>query len=450
MDALKAVGLNPLPVLAKQTEPKKNLSYSTVSPFKNQSFSNPSTSNCGLSASRTVSGGLVLLSSFLSSGLATALTLDEALQQPLSSSSSISDFDVSGILDSAIRFAAENPIIAGGGAAVVAVPLVVAQLLGKAKPWGVESAKVAYAKLGDDASAQLLDIRSTAEIKQSGSPDIRGLKKKAVAVVYNGDDKPGFLKKLSLKLKEPQNTTLFILDKFDGNSEIVAELVTSNGFKAAYAIKDGAEGSRGWVNSSLPWKLPTTTLDLSSFTDAIGDAFGEASDGVPLALGVAAAAAGLGLLAFAEAETILQVLGSAALVQFVSKKLLFAEDRKQTIKQFEELLNTKVAPKELVDDIQQIGKAILPPLPVNNKGLPAPAEETTTPPPSEQPAVLKPEPTTEATGAPPEVEATPEVVNSVPKPEVKEESLPKLARPLSPYANYPDYKPPSSPTPSPP
>lgn len=68
-------------------------------------------------------------------------------------------------------------------------------------------------------------------------------------------------------------------------------------------------------------------------------------------------------------------------MQFVSKKLLFAEvvtllphdlslntqtslivgffsflsqDRKVTIKQFEELLNTKVAPKELVDDIQVI------------------------------------------------------------------------------------------------
>ena len=35
--------------------------------------------------------------------------------------------------------------------------------------------------------------------------------------------------------------------RFDGNSELVAELVTVNGFKAAYAIKDGAEGPRGWV-----------------------------------------------------------------------------------------------------------------------------------------------------------------------------------------------------------
>ncbi|KAI3444434.1 hypothetical protein Pfo_001099 [Paulownia fortunei] len=427
MEALKAVGLTPLSVLAKRTEPKKNLSLATISPLRINLFP--------ISAIQI--GGLVLLSSFLKSELAKALTYDETLQQSISSSST-SDFDVGGVLDSFSSFAAENPIIIGCGAAVLGVPLVVSQLISKPKPWGVESAKAAYAKLGDDANAQLLDIRAPAEIKQVGSPDIRGLKKKPVAVVYKGEDKPGFLNKLSLKLKEPENTTLFILDKFDGNSELVAELVTANGFKAAYAIKDGAEGSRGWMNSGLPWILPKNalSLDLSNLTDAIGDAFGEASDAVPLTLGVAAAA-GLGLLAFTEVETILQILGSAALVQFASKKLLFAEDRKQTIQQIEELLNTKVAPKELVDDIQQIGKALLP-SPVTSKALPAPAEET-------------PAPVIAVNSVPPKVEADPEPtpeVNSVPKAEVQEESLPGLPRPLSPYPNYPDYKPPSSPIPS--
>lgn len=36
-------------------------------------------------------------------------------------------------------------------------------------------------------------------------------------------------------------------DRYDGSSELVAELVTVNGFKAAFAIKDGAEGPRGWT-----------------------------------------------------------------------------------------------------------------------------------------------------------------------------------------------------------
>ncbi|KAK6141078.1 hypothetical protein DH2020_025190 [Rehmannia glutinosa] len=407
MKAINTIGLTPLSVLAKTTEPRKNFSLQpTISQSKNQTFPNFD----GLfSVSRSFQGGLVLLSSVLNPQISKALTYEEALQQSVTSNS---DIDFSGVLENVINFAAENPVIIGGGLAVVAAPLVVSRLLlgNKSKPWGV-----------------LLDIRSTVDIKQVGAPDIGGLKKKAVAIVYKGEDKPGFLNKLSLKFKEPENTTLFILDKFDGNSELVAELVTANGFKAAYAIKDGAEGSRGWKNSGLPWILPkkASSLNLSNLTDA----FGEASDFVPLTLGVAAAV-GLGLLTFTEVETILQVLGSAALVQFVSKKLLFAEDRKQTIQQIEEVLNTKIAAKELVGDIKQIGKAFLPPI-VTSKTLSAPADVT--PPPSDS-AVQKSESIPEVNNVPPKVEAAPKV-NSVPKAEVQKESLSTLSRPLSPYPN---------------
>ncbi|GFP95121.1 rhodanese-like domain-containing protein 4 chloroplastic [Phtheirospermum japonicum] len=370
-----------------------------------------------------------------------ALTYDEALQQSVNTApSSAPDIDLNGFFENAIGFAAENPVVVGGGLAVLAVPVVVSNLLGgKPKAWGVESAKNAYARLGGDENAELVDIRSTVDIKQVGRPEIKGLKKKALGIVYKGEDKGGFLDKLTLKFKEPENTTLFILDKFDGNSELVAELVTANGFKAAYAIKDGAEGPRGWKNSGLPWIPPKKgfSLDLSNLTDA----FGEASDAVPLTLGIAAAG-GLVLLAFTEVETILQVLGSAALVQFVSKKLLFAEDRQQTIQQFEEILDTKVAAKEFVGDIQQIGKAFLPTI-VTSKTLPAPVEEKVNPAPTDS-SVQKSEPVNEVKAAP---ESTPEV-NSVPKAEVQKESLPGVSRPLSPYPNYPDYKPPSSPIPS--
>ncbi|KAF2324866.1 hypothetical protein GH714_020858 [Hevea brasiliensis] len=106
--------------------------------------------------SRTFHGGLVALSSVLSTGLAKALTYKEALQQ--STSTPASDFDASGVLDNVISFATENPTVIGGGAAILAVPLVLSQILKKPKPWGVESARKAYAVLGDDANAQLLDI----------------------------------------------------------------------------------------------------------------------------------------------------------------------------------------------------------------------------------------------------------------------------------------------------
>lgn len=85
---------------------------------------------------------------------------------------------------------------------------------------------------------------------------------------------------------------------------------------------------------------------------------------------------------------------------------------------------------------QQIGKALLPPVIINSKALPAPAEVTTptpTPTPSIS-AVQTSESIPEANNAPSKVEAAPEV-NSVPKAEVQEESLPVVSRPLSPYPN---------------
>lgn len=446
MDALNVAGLTPLSVLCDiRTEPRKIQSLPAISLPKltaSASFTaNPPTLRECLT--RSVHGGLMLLSSIFGPGLAKALTYEEALQQSTGSFSS--DFDANGILDSVIAFGTENPAIIAGGVTILTVPLVLSQLLKKPKPWGVESARIAYAKLGEDGSAQLLDLRAPVELRKVGSPDIRGFGKKPVSIVYKGEDKPGFLKKLSLKFKEPENTTLFVLDKFDGNSELVAELVTANGFKAAYAIKDGAEGPRGWQNSGLPWTAPKNalSLDLSGLTETLSGAIGEGADGLSFTLGVAAAA-GIGLLAFSEIETILQVLGSAALIQIVSKKLLFDEDRKETLRQVDEFLNTKVAPKDLVDELKQIGSALLP-SPVTNKALPAPAEaspETA----SSDSTVQKAETASEL-----KVEAAAEPasqINSVPKPEVKAESLPGIPRPLSPYPYYPDFKPPTSPTPS--
>ncbi|XVF33191.1 hypothetical protein REPUB_Repub17cG0147300 [Reevesia pubescens] len=441
MKALNAASLTPLSVLCeRRTETRKVSSLSTASPLKlpnSSAFINtpPTLQEC---LSRSLHGGIVLVSSVLPIDFARALSYDEALQQTTGSSPSF-DFDPNGVLDSVVSFITENPTVVAGGAVVLGVPLILSQLLkGTSKPWGVESAKSAYAKLGDDATAQLLDIRALKEFREVGSPDIRGFGKKPVSIAFKGEDKPGFLKKLSLKFKEPENTTLFIIDKFDGNSELVAELVTANGFKAAYAVKDGAEGPRGWINSGLPWMAPNKGLDFSSLTETFSGAFGEESDGLSVTLGLAAAT-GLGLLAFSEIETILQLLGSAAIIQLASKKLLFAEDRKQTLQQVDEFLNTKVAPKELFDDIKQIGVALLPTT-TTSKVLPAPTE-------------AKPDPKVEAASEPPQpkVEAVaepPPQINSVPKTESKTGGFSGIPRPLSPYPSYPDLKPPTSPTPS--
>ncbi|KAK4723715.1 hypothetical protein R3W88_026494 [Solanum pinnatisectum] len=477
MEALNAARLTPVSVFSdRRNEPKKIPSFQ----FKNLQNSSNFSTNLSRSVeglSRNVQGGLVLLSSVFTTGLAKALTYEEALQQSTTSTST-NDFDANAFVETLTDFVSDNPLVIAGGFAVLGLPFIVSQVFGKMpKPsWGVESAKKAYAKLADDESSELVDIRATVELKQVGSPDISGFMKKPVTIVYKGEDKTGFLNKLALKFKEPENTTLFILDKFDGNSELVAELVTENGFKSAYAIKDGAEGPRGWKNSGLPWILTKKTFSLDlGLSDALEGLFGDGSDSVAVGLGVAAAAA-FGLLVFSEAETLLQLLGSAGLIQLVSTKLLFAEDRKQSLQQVDEFLTKEIAPKELVGDIKQIGLALLP-VPVTRKNLPEPAEtsesvpevdaasskveasvETLSPYPNypdlKPPTSLIPSQPSGSVGKAETVskvevsaESTPEI-SSASKPEVTAEALTGITRPLSPYPNYPDLKPPTSPMPT--
>lgn len=323
MEVINVLGLKPVWALlpVQRAKPRKIFQVHTQPLPK---ITDPSTreakaSNLRENLARNFHVGLVLLASALSGKLASALTYEEALEQSVTTNSAV-DFDVGSVIDSIL----DNPVLLFGGVAVIVVPLIVSQILGgKPKAFGVVSAKTAYAKLADDPNAQLLDIRSSKELREVGSPDIRGLKKKPASIVYKGEDKPGFLEKLPLKFKDPENTSLYILDKFDGNSELVAELVTANGFKSAYAIKDGAEGPGGWLNSGLPWMLPkkTFSLDLSGLTELFEDG---GAGALPVTLGLAAVI-GLGLLAFTEVEPLLQLFGSLALVQFFAKKLLFAE-----------------------------------------------------------------------------------------------------------------------------
>ncbi|KAG4115584.1 hypothetical protein ERO13_D12G114700v2 [Gossypium hirsutum] len=390
-------------------------------------------------------GGIVVLSSVFPTTLAKALSYDEALQQTTTS------FSSDGVLDSVVNFISDNPTVVAGGAVALAVPLILSQVLKGSKPWGIETARSAYGKLGEDPNAQLLDIRGPKEFKDVGSPDIKGFGKKPVSIAFNGEDKLGFLKKLDLKFKEPENTTLFIIDKASGypiSSPVWVSvspctyvirrfcpvlcplcfvLVGLYIVVAAYAIKDGAEGPQGWMNSGLPWIPLKKGLDLSNLTETLSGAFGDESDGLSVTLGIAAAT-GLGLLAFSEIETILQVLGSAAIIQLLSKKLLFAEDRKKTLQQVDEFLSTKVAPNELADDIKQIGVALIPTT-TTSKALPAPTE-------------ANPEPKSEVSAEPPPQ------INAVPESESRAKGSSGTPRPLSPYPSYPDFKPPTSPTPS--
>lgn len=106
-----------------------------------------------------------------------------------------------------------DPLVIGGVLLAVAVPLILTQVFGgKSSKFGVETPGNAYKRLSEDPDTEVVDIREKKEIRESGTPNLKSLKKKVASIGYNRDDKLGFLKKLGLKFKNPENTTLIILD----------------------------------------------------------------------------------------------------------------------------------------------------------------------------------------------------------------------------------------------
>jgi len=66
---------------------------------------------------------------------------------------------------------------------------------GGSKPYVVVSARAGYQLLLEELNAQLIDIRLLKDARDAIMPDL-----------YNGEDKNGFIKKLTLRFKDPENT----------------------------------------------------------------------------------------------------------------------------------------------------------------------------------------------------------------------------------------------------
>ncbi|CAA2995497.1 rhodanese-like domain-containing 4A, chloroplastic [Olea europaea subsp. europaea] len=108
------------------------------------------------------------------------------------------------------------------------------------------SAINAFKKLQYDPNSQLLDIRDSRSLAYLESPNLKILNKSALQVEFREGDEEGFVKKVLKNFGEPGNTTIFIIDNFDGNSMKAAELLVKNGIKEAYAIRGGIRGKKGW------------------------------------------------------------------------------------------------------------------------------------------------------------------------------------------------------------
>ncbi|KAL2470797.1 Rhodanese-like domain-containing protein 4A [Abeliophyllum distichum] len=108
------------------------------------------------------------------------------------------------------------------------------------------SAINAFKKLQDDPNSQLLDIRDSRSLASLESPNLKILNKSALQVEFREGNEEGFVKRVLENFGEPENTTICIIDNFDGNSMKAAELLVKNGFKEAYAIRGGIRGKKGW------------------------------------------------------------------------------------------------------------------------------------------------------------------------------------------------------------
>ncbi|KAE8660770.1 protein FRIGIDA-like [Hibiscus syriacus] len=149
------------------------------------------------------------------------------------------------VLVSVDDFFNKNPFFVAGCTLIwlVVVPLI-GQYLSKCK---FVPAIDAFRKLRDDPNAQLLDIREKRTLASLGSPDLNFLNKGTVQLQYSAEDEDGFVKKVLEKFPNPANTSICVLDNFDGNSLKAAELLYQKGFKEAYAIRDGVMGKKGWM-----------------------------------------------------------------------------------------------------------------------------------------------------------------------------------------------------------
>lgn len=124
--------------------------------------------------------------------------------------------------------------------------------------------------IAGDASAQLIDVRTTAEWAYVGSPDLAGSGKEAIRLEWqmfpamNVD--PDFALKLAGKLALtgiPKDAPLYFLCRSGVRSKAAAIAMTAAGFSRCYNVAGGFEGPpdadghrgrvSGWKAEGLAW-----------------------------------------------------------------------------------------------------------------------------------------------------------------------------------------------------
>lgn len=130
-----------------------------------------------------------------------------------------------------------------------------------------------WARLGNDASSVLIDVRSRAEWAFVGAPDLSSIGKQVVFATWKDfpamQVDPDFVDSLDAVLAGQgvaRDAELFFLCRSGGRSAAAAAAMTAAGHANCFNVADGFEGNRdengqrgklgGWKAAGLPWRQP--------------------------------------------------------------------------------------------------------------------------------------------------------------------------------------------------
>ena len=132
---------------------------------------------------------------------------------------------------------------------------------------GNVSSQQAWEALSADEQSLLVDVRTTAEWSYVGVPDLGGIGKRAVLIVWqdfpSGEINAGFRDELE-RAAPDRDQPVYFLCRSGARSLAAARLADAAGYRRIFNVADGFEGNpdghghrgtvAGWKASGLPWK----------------------------------------------------------------------------------------------------------------------------------------------------------------------------------------------------
>lgn len=261
----------------------------------------------------------------------------------------------------------DNPLLLAGIAGIIAVPVAINVIskVGAGAAGGVKMTNPAKAlEALEDSRVVLVDIRSKAEIKLQGNPDLKAVKRSALSIPFTKLVKGEYVvdemfgEKLAKARGVDEDSIIILLDADGSESKEAAKLV--EGVDKVYILQGGAAA---WAATG-PWKEPGKGLSLpglkgvGSSLNNMAEEFKEAPSLNKAVIGLGAIA-GAGLFLVNEAEVLIELAGIAAAANF-GFNLLFSDSKKRSnTTEIKEIVDEKVAEKEVVPDSNKIPAAVV-------------------------------------------------------------------------------------------